>query len=365
MNESTSFLVFTNVFLYFLLFLVAWGGLKHKLSSSITKLSWLLCLAFCIFAYWGSDWFHYSQDYNEILQGGETNLETIYVWFIKTYHPGYILFRLMVWGSALYCLYKTIKILSIKQSIFIFFFSTIALIWFSYARASLAMSIAFLALALISTPRFKKARAIGYLLLLSSVFFHKTGVFAIIAVLLSQIMLHASKKMLYLLFLSFPIITYVVITYFEPFFNSMLISDFGTISQYANAGSSYFWDDSGILMQSGIGKRISDILEKFTYYMMAITSTIFLIKKEKSIPNEIKAFILCSLIIVVISSSFYFGQNTMVLYGRFLRFSFIPSCVCLTYLSENFHKNKLIKYTYTIAIISSIYALLYSFYNTF
>ena len=118
----------------------------------------------------------------------------------------------------------------------------------------------------------------------------------------------------------------------------------------------------------GIGEIIRNILERSPYYLTSVISFWALLKRENQYPSSIKAFFVLQIIIVLMSTAFLFTSKVIsmeVIYIRFLRFAFIPTSIVLAFLYENGYKHKYIKTVVGIAILGSVYSLLYSFYSSF
>ena len=148
----------------------------------------------------------------------------------------------------------------------------------------------------------------------------------------------------------------------------MLLSfedDTNDISSYLQKGQMYMSAEGRL---RGIGEIIRNILERSPYYLTSVISFWALLKRENKYPSSIKAFFVLQIIIVLMSTAFLFTSKVIsmeVIYIRFLRFAFIPTSIVLAFLYENGYKHKYIKTVVGIAILGSVYSLLYSFYSSF
>ena len=83
----------------------------------------LTALVFCLFSFWGTDWFHYAEMYFNILyvSGFNTSLESVYT-LIAAISPNYLVFRAIIWGSALYLLCLLFRHVSVRGDLLLSIF---------------------------------------------------------------------------------------------------------------------------------------------------------------------------------------------------------------------------------------------------
>lgn len=363
-TEQSALLVLLNIIMIGCNYLVLKKSFKTPYHTTTGKyrLGVFLCLLFCIFSFWGTDWFHYLKAYVLIKDGFGTNLENVYEWIIQNISPNYLLFRLVVWGSAMYLFVKTANNLSVSKELVLLLFSIIYIIWFAYARVSLAMAMAFYGYSLIikKNHNFRSA-LLGIVILLSSYFFHKSATFAIGVVALAMLLKRYPRYTIWILLIAFPL----AIVYAKIGVARFIMSDIGgdgEIASYMATGQSYMEYDGEI---RGIGAFLHSLFERIPYYLTACLGFGIIRQKKIIIPNDIKAFIVLQILLVLISSIFAFnlGVNTSTIYVRFLRFAAIPTTIVMAYLYQSGYRNKYVKRTIQIAVCGTLYALLYSFYN--
>ena len=167
--QQLPILVLSNLILLLMIYNIMKRSLIPPYCVSIKKRRYalLLILFFCLFSFWGADWFHYIAEYL-VLHNEEkylSNLEEVYV-FISLASPNYIIFRLIIWGGACLFLFRTFYLIPVKTDLLITTFVIIGLIWFGYARVSLAMAIMFYGAVYLVEKGYK--RYIGFLFVLSS-----------------------------------------------------------------------------------------------------------------------------------------------------------------------------------------------------
>ena len=137
------------------------------------------------------------------------------------------------------------------------------------------------------------------------------------------------------------------------------------MESFAAVGQNYLSAES---KSHGMGTNIQLLLEHIPFYCLAYLCYSIMQKPiYKDIPDSIKIFMKSLFFIILMSSVFIFniGVNTDVVFGRFLRFSIIPSIVVLTYFYQN---NMFPKWSHRIAqlaFISILYSLIYVSYTVY
>lgn len=371
-SGQTAFLVFQNLVLLFLAYIVMAPSIKEpcKVSKGRLFFGLLLCFLFCMFSFWGADWFGYIYEIGIIQDYGasNSNLESFYVWIVENVTDNYLLFRAIIWGGALILLLLTLERLSIKFDLAILLFSTVWIIWFSYARVSLAMAMMFYGAAICYRP-YKNLKLLSLLLgltaIICSFFMHKSSLFGIAVLFLSFFTSKNSKTSLILCLLAFPLFIFLA-QYYVDSFSSMDFSDDGSeLTSYMEAGVKHMNRATG---RGGLGTLIQKTLEHIPYYLLAIFSLKSLNPRTyTSLPKDIKLFVRILFFIVLFASIFVFnlGTNTNVLYSRFMRFAGIPATIVLSYFIENHLFERWPKRIYYIALAGSFYSVIYMMYNAY
>lgn len=362
--EQTAGLVLFNVCLVLFIYCLMDKALKPPFIVPVgnRNLTIILMFIFVLFSFWGADWFHYYSEFGNLRRGGRTNLEDVYVWIAQNLSPNYLLFRLVVWGSSLCLLLHMFKRLSIPTNLAIFFFGSIYIIWFSYARVTAAMVLVYYGLTVLYKPY--KSKLFSLLLGISAIgcafYFHKSALFGIVAALLAILLDKFEKRTFIILLLCYPILLYFSQSYLSGFLMVDVGNADGAFGASMASGQRYLEAD---LKKSGLGSIIFGFLEKTPHFLLAFLSFKFIRSNFfNSAPKDIKVFLRLQFFIVLLSSLFMFdlGANTETIFIRFLRFSVIPSCIILTYFYSIQYKFKYTKLVYYVALSSTIYSLLYT-----
>lgn len=368
-TEQNAFLVLFNIILIFFIYYLSKSALKQPFMITVNnrRLSVVLMFVFILFSFWGDDWFNYYSSYFTILDDGRTNLENIYYWIIQKISPNYIFFRMIVWGGSLVLFLHMIKRLSIPTDLSLFLFGSIYIIWFSYARATLAMILVYYGITILYKPYKSKIISVilGITVIGCSFFFHKSALFAIIVSLLVILTNKREGKIINITLLFYPIFIIISAYYLNNFITKDIDSIENEINANFAAGQRYLEHDE---LKRGPGILIQEFLEVIPYYLLIYVSYRYIKSKYyTSCPNDIKAFIRLLFFTVVISSVFSFnlGVNTDIIFMRFLRFAAIPAVVVLSYFIYIGFYSKLTHKIYKIALCGTFYALLYVMYNAF
>ena len=364
-DESSAFLVFIDIVLYLIIFYNLKRALRYPFETTNNNRIWgiFFIVIFVLFSFWGSDWFHYYEMFPDIKSGYNIHVEEVYL-TIGAISPNYIIFRLLIWGSGLALFAKTISKLEVSKDLCWFIFASSYLIWFSYARASLAMAIAFCGFALLVGKDKKLIEVLlGFVLILCSFFFHKSSAFAIGCIALTLISQRYPKLTYTLLILSFPLLVIYINSSLSELMMMSFDADSGDMDSYMKSGQRYLDGSQG--GGAGMGEKLRNILERVPYYCTAALSSYAIFKNRIDLPSSIKPFMVLQVIIVLMSSAFLFTSanfTTGTIYVRFLRFSFIPTAIVLAYLYQSGFAHKYVRYNVYLAIMGTMYAITYSFY---
>lgn len=367
-----------DVILLFLLILFPKKSLKKECSGKSNVFLWIFLLLFCVFAYWSGDYYSY-HDYVEnanlidyrYLTGMES-MELPY-WYIASYVGySYYLWRTVVWGGALiliYVLQRLCNEYNIDERNFIFFFTVCSLVLFSYPRVALSMALGFCGFVLLqkqSSSLIKHTIFIigGVILIIASLFFHKSAPFLIIVFLLSYFNL--SKEKICLVFLFIPVIVFLMNT---EIFSYMLGLNSEEDSGMLNVSKvqRYLTKDAKAHSIGNILRSVLQYIYFYSYYLFICYIT-FSRKKGsyQKLPRTIKTLVNSSFWIITIATCFGLanGANTVVFFYRFLAFAIIPMPIILSYYWRR-SKSWLIKFTIVLALLYDIYTIfVYSFIGT-
>ncbi|MBQ3991915.1 MAG: EpsG family protein [Bacteroidaceae bacterium] len=376
--EPLPILVFSNLLMVVLLLLLSWKGFKEPfvLRPWRRYLIILVALVFCLFSFWGTDWFHYAEMYLNLvyMDGFNTSLEDVYYYIANLMAPNYLVFRAIIWGAALYLMCLLMKHASVRGDLILCFFCSVWLIYFGYGRISLAYAAMYLGGSVICKPVRGKvllSLILGSVLLISSLFFHKSSIYGVVLILLAFLPKMLNKRTFLLLLMIYPFVVIITELLLAQFMDSFV--DPTERNTGATAGMTYLTEDTD---EIGFAYNLQLILECIPYYMLAYLGYRLNILTEDAedesgeeepvnpVPADVRFFGRLLFYIVATASVFAFnlGVNTRILFIRFLRFGFIPACIVLAWAWQNGRYTRLAKFSFLFALASTGYALLYSFY---
>ena len=366
-NEPTPLLIAINILAIFVLCVITRPGLtKGVLSRLARTTSLVLILVFCLFSFWGRDWFGYLSYFNDIKAGQSLSaVEEVYLWLFNVC-PNYLSFRLCVWGVAVVLLTRILTRLETNFDTALFFFCSIYLIWFSYARVTLCMALLFYGMSLFASNSENKSKKAHYLLgalcVFLSFYLHKSSFFGIIVVLLVLFLGPLKKKAVAIAIIAFPIVVMIVAHYLSGALEGLMENDAETINEYVTAGTRYLERDRYVY---GPGIVVQRWFERLPYYLISFACIKAQFNHSAMIPKGVNLFMLATIFITLGSTVFLFnlGFNTDIIYTRFLRYAIIPGLVSLTYLYQKKLYPRFTGFILFFAILGCFYALTYSLYN--
>lgn len=358
-------LVFINILIFFLM-LYTFPTIYYRISgnknNNINYLIFgILLTTYSVLCYVDKDFYHYQEIYNSVKHIGYSNhLEPIYVWLINNFSFNYLSWRFVIWGTATIFLLLTISRLKldIRSAICIlaiFYVST-----FSFLRMSLGVSILFYGYSLIiKLDSLKRGNVIlGTIIVLSSVFFHRS-IFIMILILFISSNINLKKK-----HILYSTIGIVVIS-----FNMNIIFDHILNINFNNI-------DNGMGIESKVNSYINGekstsnifgMLSKVILYFPNVLALLYFIKKitfdEYRVPKYIQTFLTFWYISNLIAYIFFFQEVSNWLFVRFMYMSYFPMSVVLIYYYSRNRSNIIMKTILLLGLLTCAYKLSYTVYS--
>lgn len=396
--EPLPILVFSNLVMVAFLLLLGRKGLSEPYTFRPWRryLMILISFVFCLFSFWGTDWFHYAEMYFNILyvSGFNTSLESVYT-IIAAISPNYLVFRAIIWGGALYLLCLLFKHVSVRGDLLFVFFCVLWLIDFSYGRIGLAYAMMYLGGSILMKPvkgKMLLSLMLGGVLLLLSLFFHKTAFFGVALVVLALFPRLLNKRTFVLVMIMYPFVLLLVQLLLMQFMDTAV--DSSEHSSSSTVGQAYLSEDT---REIGPAYLLYLFLRYIPYYMVAwVAYKVNAYQPEdleeseiqdnpkvqdnpgtsddapqpvmpREVPSEVRFFSRLTVYGVLVSTIFLFdlGANTFTLYMRFLMYGFIPACVVMGWAWQYKFRPRMVKLTFLVGMAGTFYALLYSFYVSY
>lgn len=363
--HATALQVLFNIVLFALIYSFYRGAKNkpYKIPRDAHILGTVLIFTFNILSYWGADWFHVYSSFPDMKSGVQGHFEGVYIWLATTIGSNYYIFRIIIWGIGQLLLYATFKRTTVNYYLQLYMFIIFGLLWFSYARVSLAMAMMFYGVSVLYKPL--RSKIISYIyglsFIVASFFFHKSAIFGIGIIAISIISRFLNRRLLVVLILIMALIACFVVATLLNNFVDMDEDTLDAVQQSTSSAQGYLNDELAS------GSRVSSILryvEHFIYISTAYLSIkLHLSNKYQDIPLVITIFMKIIIFIVVFSLPLMFTDfNTAVIMVRFLRFGFIPTSIIMAYLWQNRLFNGWTKTIMRLGLFMSVVSLLYSFY---
>lgn len=364
--RQTPLLVFSNLLLIIIIFTaLAPSFFRNKKVQTWRVAIAILCsFLFVLFSFCDTDWFHYQELFTYIKTHTtfHTHIEDVYIYLIKHVCPNFIVFRLIVWGTALLLFIGTLKRFQINLDISFFIFGTSFLPLFAYARVTLAIALLLYGCIVILCPyrRFKYLSvSLGILLVVSSFFFHKSAGIGIATAILCFVWKHSTKNSWFYIILLFALcvtLLYILV----PLFVSTSIQEDADFVQSSQDYLSRSYGNKTV----GISRYFYLTLERVPYYLTAILC--YKLLTNYHIPNNYKFMAQFSFLTVIVATLFVFdyGANTGLFYARVLRFIIIPATITLCYAFQHKLYTNWITAIFITAFSSTLYKLAYGVYNS-
>lgn len=365
--EPSASLIFINLLMLLSVLLLMKKALKppYYVNKPNRTAAILLLFLFVTFSFWGADWFHYQDIYKMLLEGDPGHTEQIYVWIAKHLSFDYLSFRFVIWGFGLILVLSTIKRLPINQDLAILFFGSIWIIWFSYARVSLSMALSIWGLSLFLVP-WKNKRLLSMIIAIiaiwGSIYFHKSSYFMIFVIALTFLSLYIKRTGYVVALLSLMVLFYLYAPSLIGDFLAMDVDADSNLSQTISTGRFYMEGEGA---NRGLGAVLLSTLEHIPYYLIGAQCLLFITKKGKgNLPSSISFIMRMTVLTILFALLFRFNNDytTYTVFVRFLRFAHIPCAILLAYFWETKAYPKLTRITFYMALLSTFYAVGYSYY---
>lgn len=342
-----------NTLIYILLFWMV----SINLTKTSPKGGWLLIIIFCVFAFWNSDYYSFQKMF-QTPKYLEEFRDPLYQYLAIFALGSYSLFRLYIWGTALWVFRATLKRFNLNPNIALYTFVSFFLLMFSYARASLGMALCFYAFSFLSIRDYSFIRrvAIATLLFVIAFFAHRSmGI--LILIMFVSLKITLNKKSLTLILLSVPLLS-IIIRYLISFFESFDGNTDDMLFSFTNSAQKYSSMEA-IRIRNWKFILISNI-NLCSYYIATIFIIQTIVKQSKKISPIFTKLAIITLMFVLTSLCLKFmaGPANIGIYAlsyRILYMCGIPIVILLTYLYQNHIISR--KIFCTSLLLGQIYAV--------
>lgn len=322
--------VFNFVLMNFV-FLVAYINRNKPHHKQFT---WIAILVFCLFAYWDTDYFSFRYIFHKELEGFR---DPLYYYLGAVSINSYTIFRLLIWGTALYLFKHTVDRFNISYNIAAYIFAIFFLLTFSYARVSLGMAMYFYGLSYVIKPnRTNTFWSIlwGLIFIGCSYFGHRSMMALILLTPLAFIKLN--KKSFIVIAIVGVLASSLAATLLSDLISGAMTlnNDFGAAGeaaeQYANIEIEMEYNWKFTLMRY---LRFSSFYVAIAYFVWKIAFT----NQTHSIASEINQLVTLSLGILIFAVSFMVlpSWGAEIIGYRYLYMLGIPVCLIMSYFATH------------------------------
>ena len=268
-------------------------------------------------------------------------LEMPYQYIIYYFGGNYFLFRLIVWGGSLLLIALSARAFGVSAYNTMFLVLAGFIIIFSYARATLAMSIFALGAVTISLAseqrRAMLKKLIGIGIMALSIYFHRS-MLPMVIIAVPLLLLPYKRDFTRLSLYLFPIMVLGCSLLLREAFGELTLLANSTMDDESGIlkKMEYYAEDKGV--ESNLNGYIALTLKYATFYVPLLLIAISLRSKKviKTLDNRcIWLYLITYLMIVIATSMLFIGFDSDVLFYRYLFMSFVPLCILISYMRQN------------------------------
>lgn len=331
---------------------------KQKIMSII------LILFIYLFSFYALDYLGYMI----MVENYSSHFEDIYLDIIDMVSGDYLLFRLIVFGSAYLLTLFAFKRLDKEFDLTFLVFVMTSVTVLAYGRFTLALALSFWGYSFIVKtfrPRILSI-AMGIALMIFSLRFHNS-VLILMPLYAASLLLRNINRTTVSFVILIVIATAILYSLFgESILSSITSSE--SLEEY-EANRAVGTGGGGILSGIGMGELIHRLLQYSPYYLSFILYFIVVAKhdfRNWSISIRLVSSLFAVIMIMATLLSIRVGSmNTNLLFYRTLYYSSLAMCLFLSYCYKNNIRQKFVKTIIIIAFVSQVYEISYYSYLAF
>lgn len=294
-----------------------------------TRVLFLLVLIFAIISWTNGDWMHYRHFIQESI-GSSDSMEDFYNWLKEAVRGNYLLFRTVVWGLALFLLFKAFYLYKVSEYTALFFLFAVFINYFDYSRSALGIAVYFFGLSVFLSDKKMLVRLLGICILCCSTYFHRStlGLVFLTPLCFFPINKKTVFPILICLIFAFATLKGLFISFMD---NAMDSEDVGMASK----SSFYLNQERGTIVSGSIIGVLIGYWKYSVFYILFVVDSIIVFKKSvyMQLPFRIKAlFNIMAGILIISVMIYYFNVGHLALYYRFLMMMYVPLTVITVYL---------------------------------
>ena len=355
-------IIYCALFYFFMLWrygklYLTWDN-NHKSSKFNNRCFILLFFAFVITSWTNGDWFHYQSFVKEYSPLEPTGLEDFYNFIIAKTHQNYLIFRCVVWGLATFFLYKFFKVSNVNPYMAMMFLFVIFIDYFDYSRSALGVSCYMLGLSMLvcDDDDKKRRRLLGLILILCSVFFHRS--MAVMIFLTPFCLVPINKKTIFFIVVALFLLFSVTQNLFTSLITDLMDSEDEGIAMraqlYGNADNEALISADSTLLGWLVGFWKWSIP-----YLLFIVVSIFVFKYGSKIDKPAKMIYRYTFSLIATATLIYFMKfGHAALFYRIYNMSYVAITLLICYL---YQKNIMPSRTFRRVLFYSGFYMVFTF----
>lgn len=290
---------------------------------------WVIALLFCVYAFWDTDYYSFRYIYFHLTSSFR---DPLYYYLAYISLGSYSIYRLIIWGVAMLLFYKTCNRFGVSKNLSVYIFVVFFLLTFSFARASLGMTLYFYGLSCLLKPNVNNRRAScfnGIVFICLSYLGHRSMLPLILLTPLAYI--HLTKKRVFILGCIFPVIVVAIRLVLQYFIKDNYAMG-GQLSEFSDAVRGYATVRD---FELNWKFKLITVLRNMSHYVLCLYLlwSVWLKKQSIMIPPYIKGFVTMSVVISIIALALSLSDVGVasVTSKRYLYMTGIPLCISLAY----------------------------------
>lgn len=362
MYVITGWQVLSNLALLLLAVLFSRQAFKEPYVMKAHRRFWAFVCIFVLylFAFHDLDYL----GYKVMVDTYSIHFEEIYNDIIDLVSGNYLLFRLIVFGSAYLLLLLAFKRMEVDFDLCFLFFAMTSVCALSYGRFTLSLSLSFLGYTYIIKPFKPKLLSIvtGIVLVVFSLQFHRSSLLLLPMYIGSLFIYRFNNRNITFFVLLVALVAFVYFIFGSKLLLAITQSE--SLESY-EVNRSFGRRTGG----NGIGITIHRMLQYSKYYLTLILFVITVAKYDfKNWPLPIKIMSAYYVLIMILAFLFSFnleGTATGVLYYRTLYYSSIAMVIFLAFCYQKNIRQRFVRIIVYLGLFSQIYEILYHAYQAF
>lgn len=319
--------------LYFFIVFNYWKKSTNLCSDANNKLNYGLfffILIFAIISWYNGDWFHYKLFLDTTAgPGSNSGMEAFYEHLALWVGRNYLLFRIVVWGSALTLLYFSLKNLNVNSNCALLLLLIVFITYFDYSRTALGVGVYFFGLSIVGKRESTFKTILGIAILCCAFFFHRSTIL-LTALTITCIFPLNKKNIIFII-----LVTLVSFSLLKGLFVDFMTDIIDAENELSGKADFYMSGERSALISGNFNGIVMGLWTNSVFYVFFFVVTICFFKKENfdKIPRNIGMVYNILFGLMLFSTLMYFFRvGHGAFYYRYLSMTYFPIVIITTYL---------------------------------